>query len=60
MDLITRKFVRLRESMRGQTMAEYAFIVSAIAVVVFVSYQVMGQDLNVLVNRIGSDIATSS
>jgi Flp pilus assembly pilin Flp len=60
MDLITRKFVRLRESMRGQTMAEYAFIVSAIAVVVFVSYQVMGQDLNGLVNRIGADIATAS
>jgi Flp pilus assembly pilin Flp len=60
MDLITRKFVRLRESMRGQTMAEYAFIVSAIAVVVFVSYQVMGQDLNDLVNRLGADIATAS
>jgi Flp pilus assembly pilin Flp len=60
MDLITRKFVRLRESMRGQTMAEYAFIVSAIAVVVFVSYQVMGQDLNELVNRLGADIATAS
>ena len=60
MDLITRKFVRLRESMRGQTMAEYAFIVSAVAVVVFVSYQVMGQDLNGLVNRLGADIATAS
>jgi len=60
MDLVTRKFVRLRESMRGQTMAEYAFIVSAIAVVVFVSYQVMGQDLNGLVNRIGADIASAS
>lgn len=60
MDLYTRIFVRLRESMRGQTMAEYAFIVSAIAVVVFVSYQVMGQDLNGLVNRIGADIATAS
>jgi Flp pilus assembly pilin Flp len=60
MDLITRKFVRLREAMRGQTMAEYAFIVSAIAVVVFVSYQVMGQDLNGLVNRLGADIATAS
>ena len=52
--------MRLRESMRGQTMAEYAFIVSAIAVVVFVSYQVMGQDLNGLVNRLGADIATAS
>jgi Flp pilus assembly pilin Flp len=60
MDLITRKFVRLRESMRGQTMVEYAFIVSTIAVVVFVSYQVMGQDLNGLVNRLSADIATAS
>lgn len=60
MDLITRKFVRLRESMRGQTMTEYAFIVSAIAVVVFVSYQVMGQDLNGLVNRLASDLSTAS
>ena len=60
MDLITRNFVRLRESMRGQTMTEYAFIVASIAIVVFVSYQVMGQDLNGLVNRIGADIATGS
>jgi len=60
MDLITRNFVRLRESMRGQTMAEYAFVVSAIAVVVFVSYQLMGQDLNGLVNRLGADIAKTS
>jgi Flp pilus assembly pilin Flp len=60
MDLIARIFVRLRESKRGQTMAEYAFIVSAVAVVVFVSYQVMGQDLNGLVNRLGSDIATTA
>lgn len=60
MDLSTRIFVRLRESMRGQTMTEYAFIVSAIAVVALVSYQLMGQDLNGLVNRIGSDLATAS
>jgi Flp pilus assembly pilin Flp len=60
MSLSTRIFVRLRESTRGQTMAEYAFIVSAIAVVVFVSYQVMGQDLNGLVNRLGADIATGT
>jgi Flp pilus assembly pilin Flp len=60
MDLITGNFVRLRESMRGQTMTEYAFIVSTIAVVVFVSYQLMGGDLKGLVNRIGVDIATGS
>ena len=60
MDHFTRIFVRLRESRRGQTMAEYAFIVSTVAVVVFVSYQIMGQDLKGLVNRIGSDVATAS
>jgi Flp pilus assembly pilin Flp len=60
MDLFTGIIVRLRESMRGQTMTEYAFIVSTIAVVLFVSYQLMGQDLNGLVNRIGSDIVTAS
>ena len=59
MDLFTGIFVRLRESKRGQTMTEYAFIVSTIAVVLFVSYQLMGQDLNGLVNRIGSDIVTA-
>jgi hypothetical protein len=41
-------------------MAEYVFIVSTIAVVVFVSYRFMGQDLNGLVNRLGSDIATTA
>ena len=60
MNLITRDFVHFRESMRGQTLAEYAFIVSAIAVVVFVSYQLMGQNLSGLVNRLGEDIAKSS
>ena len=60
MNLITRDFVHFRESMRGQTLAEYAFIVSAIAVVVLVSYQLMGQNLSGLVNRLGEDIAKSS
>ena len=31
---------------RGQTMAEYAFILSAIAIVVFVSYVAMGEAVN--------------
>ena len=60
MNLFTRIFVRLRESTRGQTMAEYAFIVSAIAVAVFATYQVMGNGLGGLVNRLGTDIASAS
>ncbi len=32
----------------GQTMTEYALILAAIAIVVFVTYQVMGQKINQL------------
>jgi hypothetical protein len=31
---------------RGQTMTEYALILAAVALVVFVTYQFMGQDIN--------------
>lgn len=50
MDCLTKMFVRPREFHRklskGQTMTEYAMIVAVIAVVVFVTYQVMGQNIN--------------
>jgi Flp pilus assembly pilin Flp len=35
-------FVKVREYQQGQTMAEYALIMAAVAVVVFVGYQTMG------------------
>jgi Flp pilus assembly pilin Flp len=50
MDSLTKIYLRVREFHRkltkGQTMTEYAMIVALIAVVVFVTYQVMGQDIN--------------
>jgi len=52
MDRLTKIYVRAREFHRnltkGQTMTEYALIVAAIAVVVLVTYQVMGQRINQL------------
>ncbi len=42
MNKITELFVKVREYHRGQTMTEYALILSAVAVVVFVGYQTMG------------------
>jgi len=39
-----------KSSSRGQTMAEYAFILGAIAVVAFVSYVTMGQDVNAMIS----------
>ena len=48
MDKITRMFVKVREYQRGQTMAEYALILAAVAVVVFVGYQTMGTTITTI------------
>jgi Flp pilus assembly pilin Flp len=50
MDCLTKMYVGAREFhrklTRGQTMTEYAMIVAVIAIAVFVTYQVMGQNIN--------------
>jgi len=45
---------------KGQTMTEYALIMAAVAVVVFVTYQKMGQNIGSLVNKINTDLTTAS
>jgi Flp pilus assembly pilin Flp len=64
MELITKTLVRVREwhkgLSRGQTMTEYALIMAAVAVVVFVTYQTMGNDIGSLVNVINGDLTTAS
>ena len=56
-------YLKLRERSRalakGQSMTEYALILAAVAVVVFVTYEVMGQDINSLVNAIDSQLSAS-
>lgn len=58
MELLTKIFVRAREWQKGQTMTEYALILAAVAVVVFVTYEILGQDINALVQSIDGDLAT--
>jgi Flp pilus assembly pilin Flp len=58
MEFFTRMFVKAREWHKGQTMTEYALILAAVAVVVFVTYEILGQDINGLVKSIDSDLAT--
>ena len=57
-------FIRVREWQKrlskGQTMTEYAVIMAALAVVVFVTYQTMGRDIDSLVNKINIDLTTAS
>jgi Flp pilus assembly pilin Flp len=61
---VTKLYVSMREFNRrltkGQTMTEYALILAAIAVVVFVTYEVMGQDIKSLVNSIDTDLTNAS
>jgi len=56
MDKITRLFVKVREYQRGQTMTEYALILAAVAVVVFVGYQTMGGDIGTLLSSADSQL----
>ena len=61
---MSKTFIRVREWQKrlgkGQTMTEYALIMAAVAVVVFVVYQTMGQDIGSLVNKINTDLTTAS
>jgi Flp pilus assembly pilin Flp len=64
MEFLTRTFVKVRELQKrlskGQTMTEYALILAAVAVVVFVTYEVMGQKITTLVTAIDTDLANAS
>ena len=50
MHSVTRFIVRIRESSRAQTMTEYALILAAVAVVVYIGYENMGTSITSLLN----------
>jgi Flp pilus assembly pilin Flp len=57
--LLRKMYVKVREYRKGQTMTEYALILAAVAIVVFITYEVMGQDITSLVNRVDTALNTS-
>jgi Flp pilus assembly pilin Flp len=59
MEFLNRILVKVHEWHKGQTMTEYALILAAVAVVVFVTYQVLGQDINSLVNTVDKQLTAS-
>jgi Flp pilus assembly pilin Flp len=63
MSVLTNFVLKTRERLvrkaKGQTMTEYALILAAVAIVVFITYEVMGQDISTLVNRIDTALTTS-
>ena len=56
MDLVTKMAVKLGEYRRAQTMTEYALILSAVAVVVFVAYQAMGSAVSGLLGTVDTKL----
>ena len=66
MEKLNEMYIKNHERMRrsasemtqGQTMTEYALILAAVAIVAYITYQVMGQDIGSMVNTI--DTALSS
>ena len=56
MDLIRKLYVKADAMARGQTMAEYALILAAVAVVVFVGYQTMGTTITRLLTSVDAKL----
>ena len=59
MQVLNRCLIRVGEWQGVQTVTEYAMILSAVAVVVFVTYQVMGQDVSSLVNKVDTTLTST-
>jgi len=56
MDLIRKLYARTDGFARGQTMAEYALILAAVAVVVFIGYQTMGSTITTMLTTVDTTI----
>jgi Flp pilus assembly pilin Flp len=54
--MIRKLYVKGDEFARGQTMTEYALILAAIAVVVFVGYQTMGTTISALLTNVDKQL----
>jgi Flp pilus assembly pilin Flp len=56
MDFLRKLYVKAYDADKGQTMTEYALILSAVAVVVFLGYQTMGGDIQALLTAIDAQL----
>ena len=56
MNTIRKLYVQADNFAHGQTMAEYALILAAVAVVVYVGYQTMGTTITTLLSTVDSSL----
>ena len=63
MKSMTKMFIRARESvvreLRGQTMTEYALILAAIAVAVYGTYAILGNNIGSLASGVDSALTNA-
>ena len=55
-NMITKLYLKANDFARGQTMAEYALILAAVAIVVFVGYQTMGTTITSLLTTVDGQL----
>jgi Flp pilus assembly pilin Flp len=55
-NMIAKLYLKANDFARGQTMAEYALILAAVAIVVFVGYQTMGTTITTLLGSVDSSL----
>jgi Flp pilus assembly pilin Flp len=55
MKYLTKAYVRITER-KGQAMTEYALILSAVAVVAFLTYQTLGTKIGTLLTTVIGDL----
>ena len=54
--MFTKLYVKANDFARGQTMAEYALILAAVAVVVYIGYQTMGTTITTMLTTVDSSL----
>ena len=58
-DALYKSYVWIRESPRGQTLAEYALIFAALSLAAFVAYQSIGNGVVTLGNGLNNDLTSA-
>jgi Flp pilus assembly pilin Flp len=56
MSAITKAYVSLRESQKGQTMAEYGLIVALVAEVTVAAWTLLGTNVTATINSVAGKI----
>lgn len=58
-DSFEKSYIWIRESPRGQTLAEYALIFAALSIAAFAAYQSIGNSVVILGNGLSNDLTSA-